>query len=167
MELKKNLTVLNYLNKLRQFKKSDIYFEKEIKKIFNKIPEILYCPHHLSHVYSTEFLIGKSQQETLNIVFDGYGEGLSGAIFKGLGKNIQLLKKYKTESSLGLLYSGITEWMGFNPNEDEYKVMALAAYGKPVFADYIQKKLIIFNSKNLDIKINEEFLTSKILACQP
>ena len=86
--------------------------KKKLKKYSIKFLKYCTVLHHLSHVYSTEFLIGKSQQETLNIVFDGYGEGLSGAIFKGLGKNIQLLKKYKTESSLGLLYSGITRMDG-------------------------------------------------------
>ena len=104
---KKGLSLDNYVNKLKQFKKSDVYFEKHLKKIFKKIPNILYCPHHLSHLYTSEFLLKNSDPNTLNVILDAYGEGLSGAIFSGQGKKIQLLKEYKTASSFGILYSGI------------------------------------------------------------
>ena len=155
--LKKNLSVLNYLNKLRQFKKSDIYFEKEIKKVFKSLPEILYCPHHLSHIYSSELLLRKNEPNTLNLVFDGYGEGLSGVIYKGQGDKIRLLKQYQTKSSFGLLYSALTEWIGFSPNEDEYKVMALAGYGLPIYEEYIIKNIIFYDEENLNLEINQNF----------
>ena len=154
---KKYLSVVNYLNKLRQFKKSDIFFEKDLKKVFKQLPEIIYCPHHLSHLYTTEFFSSTKDENTINIIFDGYGEGLSGALYKGQGKKIKLLKKYGAESSLGLTYSGITEWAGFNPNEDEYKVMALAGYGVPKFEKFIQENIIQYNIDSLDIKINSDF----------
>ena len=117
----------------------------------------MYCPHHLSHLYTTEFLLQNNDPKTLNIILDAYGEGLSGAIYSGQGKNIKLLKEYKTTSSIGILYSGITEWCGFKPNEDEYKVMALAGYGKTKFSDFIEKNIIRFNDTNLDISINSNF----------
>ena len=154
---KKGLSIDNYLNKLKQFKKSDIYFEKNIKKVFNKIPNVLYCPHHLSHLYTSEYLLQNKDPNTLNIILDAYGDGLSGAIYSGQGKSIKLLKEYKASSSIGILYSGITEWCGFKPNEDEYKVMALAGYGKTKFADFIKKNIIQFNETTLDITINSDF----------
>ena len=154
---KKNLSVENYLNKLKQFKNSDIYFEKHLKKVFNRVPEVLYCPHHLSHLYTSEFLLNNNDPNTLNIILDAYGEGLSGAIYMGQGKNIKLLKEFDTSSSLGLLYSGITEWSGFKPNEDEYKVMALAGYGEGVFVDFIEENIIQFNESSLDISINSNY----------
>jgi len=155
--VKKNLSIFNYINKLRQFKKSDIYFEKNLKKVFNSLPEVLYCPHHLSHIYTNELLLNKRDKNAINIIFDGYGEGLSGVIYKGQGKAIDLIKKYQTQSSLGLLYSAITEWIGFTPNEDEYKVMALAGYGKPTFNNFIETNIIQFNESSLDLTINDKY----------
>jgi carbamoyltransferase len=155
--VKKNLSIFNYINKLRQFKKSDIYFEKNLKKVFKSLPEVLYCPHHLSHIYTNEFLLNKRDNNAINIIFDGYGEGLSGVIYKGQGKTINLIKKYQTQSSLGLLYSAITEWIGFTPNEDEYKVMALAGYGKPTFNNFIETNIIQFNESSLDLTINDKY----------
>ena len=154
---KKDLSIDNYVNKLKQFKKSDIYFEKHLKKIFKKIPNILYCPHHLSHLYTSEFLLKNNEPNTLNVILDAYGEGLSGAIFSGQGKKIKLLKEFKTASSFGILYSGITEWCGFKPNEDEYKVMALAGYGKPEFVSFIEQNIIQFNENNLEISIDSNY----------
>jgi len=154
---KKGLSVDNYVNKLKQFKKSDIYFEKSLKKVFKKIPNILYCPHHLSHLYTSEFLLKNKNLNTLNIIMDAYGEGLSGAIYSGYGKKIQLLKEFDTSSSLGILYSGITEWCGFKPNEDEYKIMALAGYGEPKYVDFIERDIIQFNETTLDISINPNY----------
>ena len=154
---KKNLSVENYLNKLKQFKNSDIYFEKHLKKIFRKVPEVLYCPHHLSHLFTSEFLLNNNNLNTLNIILDAYGEGLSGAIYIGQGKKIKLLKEFDTSSSLGLLYSGVTEWSGFKPNEDEYKVMALSGFGEPKFVDFIEKNIIQFNENTLDISINSNY----------
>ena len=153
----KGLSIENYVNKLKQFKKSDIYFEKNIKKHFKRIPNIFYCPHHLSHLYTSEFLLKSSNPNTLNLVLDAYGEGQSGAIYLGQGKDIKLIKEYKASSSIGILYSGITEWCGFKPNEDEYKVMALAGYGTKKFAKYIENNIIHLNEITLDISINSDF----------
>ncbi len=155
--MRKGLSIDNYVNKLKQFKQSDIFFEKDFKKVFKRTPNFIYCPHHLSHLYASEFLLGKKDSNTLNIIFDGYGEGLAGAIYEGQGKDIRLLKEYKTSSSLGLLYSGITEWCGFKPNEDEYKVMALAGYGVPEFVEYIERTVVLFDEDDMDISINSDY----------
>jgi predicted NodU family carbamoyl transferase len=56
------------------------------------------------------------------------------------GSNVSFGKN----SSLGLVYSAITEWANFVPNEDEYKVMALAAFGKPVYSNYILDNIFNF-----------------------
>tara|TARA_E500000331_G_scaffold242045_1_gene232416 strand:- start:1402 stop:3090 length:1689 start_codon:yes stop_codon:yes gene_type:complete len=155
--MRKGLSIENYVNKLKQFKQSDIFFEKDFKKIFGGTTDFFYCPHHLSHLYASEFLLNAKDSNTLNIIFDGYGEGLSGAIYEGQGKNIQLIKEYGTSSSLGLLYSGITEWCGFKPNEDEYKVMALAGYGSPEFVDYIENNIVSFDESEMDITVNADY----------
>jgi carbamoyltransferase len=154
---RKNLSLGNYLNKLRQFKKSDIFFHKDLKRVLNTKAEIFYCPHHLSHLYASECLLHNKSDKTLNIILDGYGEGLSGAIYKGRGREIKHIKSYNTNSSLGLVYSALTEWAGFSPNEDEFKVMALAAMGEPTFTEFINQNILSFDKSNLDININQKY----------
>src|SRR5439155_10697036 len=55
------------------------------------------------------------------------------------GTSINLLREIRFPHSLGLLYSTFTAYLGFAVNEDEYKVMALAAYGRPVLVDEVRK----------------------------
>ena len=154
---RRNLSLENYLNKLRQFKKSDIFFQRDLKKVLKTKAEILYCPHHLSHLYASECLLNNKNDKTINIVLDGYGEGFSGAIYRGRGRNIEHIISYSTSSSLGLLYSALTEWAGFSPNEDEFKVMALAAMGKPKFAEFINQNILCLDEQSLDININQKY----------
>lgn len=152
---KKKLSPLNYLLKIRQFKESDLNFPKKIKKFFKKKIDI-YCPHHLSHALTgSAFSFSKNNNNFIHIVMDGYGDGLSGGIFYGNNFNITEIETFKPEQSLGLLYSGITEWVGYKPNEDEYKVMALAAFGNPRFKDFIKKNILYI--KNEKIFINQKY----------
>src|SRR5439155_4180058 len=58
------------------------------------------------------------------------------------GNTIRLTQHLKFPHSLGLLYSAFTAYCGFEVNEDEYKLMGLAPYGQPVYADAIRENLI-------------------------
>src|SRR5207244_11395851 len=55
------------------------------------------------------------------------------------GTAITLLREIRFPHSLGMLYSTFTAYLGFAVNEDEYKVMGLAAYGRPTLADQVRK----------------------------
>jgi carbamoyltransferase len=152
---KRKLSPLNYLLKIRQFKESDLSFPKKIKNFFNKQIDI-YCPHHLSHALTASaFSFSRKKNNFIHLVMDGYGDGLSGGIFYGNNFNITEIETFKPEQSLGLLYSAITEWVGYKPNEDEYKVMALAAFGAPRYKDFIKKNIL--NIKNDKIFINQNY----------
>ena len=158
----RNLTKENYLLKLRQFKKSDIFIEKDLKNALGQKFDLHYCPHHLSHALSSSFF-AKKEPNRVYLVLDGYGDGLSGSIFDKEFKEIQ---SFSNEQSLGLVYSALTEWAGFSPNEDEYKIMALAAFGKPKHQEFIEKEILEFNHKNKLI-INKKYFNFTDVSLSP
>lgn len=119
----------NYLLKIRQFKSSNVNFEKEVRRRLGSKTKIYYSSHHLSHALTSELFDSGNREKLLHLVMDGYGEGLSGALMLRSGDDLTVLEHYLPSNSLGLVYSAITSWAGFTPNEDEFKVMAMAAYG--------------------------------------
>ncbi|TAK22314.1 MAG: hypothetical protein EPO26_11475 [Chloroflexota bacterium] len=99
--------------------------------------EILYSEHHLSHAASA-FLMSPYQEAAI-LTADGIGEWASTTIGHGEGTSIELVKEIRFPHSLGLLYSAFTAWLGFEINEGEYKVMGMAAYGKPTQVDKVRQ----------------------------
>jgi carbamoyltransferase len=91
----------------------------------------------------------------IHIVLDGYGDVSSGAIYAGSGSNLEEVSSFEKNASLGLVYSAVTEWAGFVPNEDEYKVMALAAFGKAEHEAFILNE--VFGYTDDKLWVNEEF----------
>ena len=73
---------------------------------------------------------------------DGVGEWDTASIGRGKGNKIELLKTLHFPHSLGLLYSAFTYFTGFKVNSGEYKLMGLAPYGEPRYADLILEKLV-------------------------
>ena len=84
--------------------------------------------HHLAHAASAYYLSGF--ERSLVLVMDGNGESASLSLYLGEGPDLRLLLSLPTTSSLGLLYAFGTHFLGFEPIEDGYKVMGLAAYGE-------------------------------------
>lgn len=101
--------------------------------------DIFYIPHHLSHASAGYYPSPFKSAAILTI--DGIGEYQTTALWSAKENHIDSLGSLKFPHSLGLLYSVFTAFLGFRVNEDEYKVMGLAAYGKPVFAGEIYKLL--------------------------
>jgi carbamoyltransferase len=83
--------------------------------------------HHLAHAASAYYLSGFDR--SLVLVMDGNGESASLSLYLGEGPDLKPLLTLPATSSLGLLYAFGTHFLGFEPIEDEYKVMGLAAYG--------------------------------------
>lgn len=73
---------------------------------------------------------------------DGVGEWATSSIAQGKDNKIDLLQELHFPHSLGLLYSAFTYYLGFKVNSGEYKVMGLAPYGEPKYADIILDRLI-------------------------
>lgn len=103
--------------------------------------KIFYVPHHYSHA-SASYLTSPFKEAAI-LTVDAIGEWQTTGLWRGNGNNIVPLKKMDFPLSLGLLYSTFTAYLGFRVNEDEYKVMGLAAYGKPVYADKIRSLMDI------------------------
>jgi carbamoyltransferase len=102
--------------------------------------KFIFTEHHESHAASAFFPSPFDEAAILTI--DGVGEWSTATLGVGEGNRIQLLREMKFPHSLGLLYSAFTYYCGFKVNSGEYKLMGLAPYGKPQFADLIRKHLV-------------------------
>ena len=101
---------------------------------------LLFSNHHLSHAASCYY--PSPFDEAVILTLDGVGEWTTTAIYQGKNNKINLKEKIDFPHSLGLLYSSFTQYLGFKVNEDEYKVMGLAPYGKPIYRDKILSNII-------------------------
>src|SRR6267378_2438180 len=104
--------------------------------------KILFTEHHQSHA-AAAFLTSPSRRAAI-LTADGVGEWATLTIGHGERRPdgsaaITLLREIRFPHSLGMLYSTFTAYLGFAVNEDEYKVMGLAAYGRPTMVDAVRK----------------------------
>ena len=102
--------------------------------------DVLYAEHHESHAASAFYPSPFDEAAILTI--DGVGEWATASIGVGRGAEIEILRELHWPDSLGLLYSAFTYYMGFKVNSGEYKVMGLAPYGEPRYADLIYEHLV-------------------------
>ncbi len=102
--------------------------------------QLLFSEHHLSHAASAFYASPFEQAVVLTI--DGVGEWATTSVAVGQGHRLEVHKEIHFPHSLGLLYSAMTYYTGFKVNSGEYKVMGLAPYGQPLFADAILQHLI-------------------------
>jgi carbamoyltransferase len=102
--------------------------ESKIYEITNPNIILAYGDHHLSHIAYSYYTSPFERATILSV--DGVGEWETTVLAFAEGKNITKLQNIKFPHSLGMLYSAMTAFLGFKPNEGEYKVMGLAPYGK-------------------------------------
>ena len=100
----------------------------------------IFTEHHESHAASAFF--PSPFEEAAILTLDGVGEWATGSYGVGRGNRIELTHELRFPHSLGLLYSAFTYFTGFKVNSGEYKLMGLAPYGEPRFADAIMRHLI-------------------------
>ena len=101
---------------------------------------LLFSEHHLSHAASAYYPSPFKSAAVLTL--DGVGEWTTTSYSLGKDNKLKLVKEIKFPHSIGLLYSAFTYYTGFKVNSGEYKVMGLAPYGEPCYADLIREKLI-------------------------
>jgi carbamoyltransferase len=90
---------------------------------------VFYIDHHESHAWSAYALSG--MDDALVLVMDGWGAWQSTTIYHGRDGRLKVLKVFPYPNSLGVLYEAFTDLLGFERQNDEWKVMGLAAYGQP------------------------------------
>jgi carbamoyltransferase len=117
---------------LKQFRKLDG------NKRWNE--ELLFSEHHLSHAASAFF--PSPFEEAVVLTMDGVGEWATTSAAIGKGRTLEVQREIHFPHSLGFLYSAFTYYTGFKVNSGEYKVMGLAPYGEPKYAETIFKHLI-------------------------
>ena len=104
------------------------------------LPELLFSEHHLSHAgaafYPSPF------ESAAVLCMDGVGEWATTSAWLGEGNKLTPLWEISFPHSLGLLYSAFTYYCGFKVNSGEYKLMGLAPYGKPIYAEIIRRHLV-------------------------
>ncbi len=111
-----------------------------IRKRLGYRGRLLFCRHHESHAASA-FYASPFERATV-VTVDGVGEWATASIFEGNGNTLTPRREIRFPHSLGLLYSAFTGYLGFDVNEDEYKVMGLAPYGEPRFAELLERDLV-------------------------
>ena len=131
---------------MRHLKQHDNEFKNENK--------ILFSEHHLSHAASAFF--PSPFEEAIILTADGVGEWATATVAIGKGKDLSIKKEIHFPHSLGLLYSAFTYYIGFKVNSGEYKLMGLAPYGEPKYADLIKNKLIDIKSDG-SFRLNQDF----------
>src|SRR5436190_5208196 len=103
-----------------------------------------YIEHHQSHAASA-FFVSPFDSAAI-MTWDGNGENTTTLFCRGRGDNIKVLKRIKLPHSLGQFYSAVTNYIGFDMFAgDEWKVMGLAAYGKPKYVDFFREKVLTTN----------------------
>lgn len=116
---------------------------KELKRLapeYDWESKLLFSEHHLSHAASAFY--PSPFEEAAVLTMDGVGEWATTSLCIGRGNELKVTKEIHFPHSLGLLYSAFTYYTGFKVNSGEYKIMGLAPYGEPRYADMIMENLI-------------------------
>jgi carbamoyltransferase len=109
-----------------------------------------FVDHHIAHAASA--FLPSPYKEAAVMVLDGRGEKATTSYYLGQGNDLKLLSQVNMPHSLGLLYEAVTTHLGFLHSSDEYKVMALASYGKPVYLDAFRSMIELYDEGQYKIK---------------
>lgn len=116
---------------------------KELETLFECkgwTEKLHFSEHHFSHAASAFY--PSPFEEAVVLTLDGVGEWCTTSAAIGKGKDLDIFKEIHFPHSLGLLYSAFTYYLGMKVNSGEYKVMGLAPYGQPKYADLIKDNII-------------------------
>ena len=116
---------------------------------------VKFVDHHRSHTNFSYYT--SPYKEAAILTIDGVGEFETITISKGQGNNITKVHSINFPHSLGMLYSTITSFLGFKPNEGEYKVMGLAPYGDP--SRYYEKLNKLFKGSGSNLYLLQRYFT--------
>jgi carbamoyltransferase len=133
-----NIFNINFIkNRLKNLQKIYSLKEEFVKNFNEKVnAKIHNIDHHISHVASSVYF--SNFEKTNFISVDGFGDFASTITGHYNGKKIKIFEEVLFPHSLGLFYTAITQYLGFLKYGDEYKVMGLASYGKPIYSEKIK-----------------------------
>jgi carbamoyltransferase len=124
-----------------------------------RCPPVVFLDHHLCHAAST--MLTSPYEHAAILVADGASEAHSTLLASADRQGMRVLTRVPLPHSLGQFYAAITAYLGFRPDQDEYIVMGLAAYGSPRFAKTLRERVLCtlpegqfqFNSRLLDFHL--------------
>ena len=149
----------NYFTRRNIIKRNKKEYDKlhtTLNSITGEKTKIIFTDHHSSHINYSYLTSPFEEANILSI--DGVGEWETTVLATGYKNKIQKLKSINFPHSLGMLYSTITAYLGFRPNEGEYKVMGLAPYGDAGI--YLKRFKKLYNLKSDDtFEINMKYFT--------
>jgi len=120
--------------------KSKLFMKSYIEDELNCHGKVLFSEHHESHAASAFY--PSPFEEAAILTIDGVGEWATASYGIGKDNDIDIKAELRFPHSLGLLYSAFTYYIGFKVNSGEYKLMGLAPYGEPKYADLIRRELM-------------------------
>lgn len=136
------------------------HLQKRFKGSRADVQKWHFVNHHLSHA-SSAFLPSPFEEAAV-MILDGRGEKATSSYHFGKKNDLKVISEICLPHSLGLLYEAITTHLGFLHSSDEYKVMALASYGKPVYLDRFRSMITMHGEGRYCIKkVNYEELFGK------
>lgn len=143
----------NFLDTVPHWLQDRLIMPLIFKKEIGFEGETIFIKHHLSHAAST-FLVSPFEEAVI-LTADAVGEWTTMSYGIGKGNRIKILKEIHYPDSLGLLYTAVTTYLGFEALEGEGKVMGLAGYGKPKFLDNFKEIVHVYPDGSF--RINQRF----------
>ena len=143
-----------FVDAYKSWLKSKLWIKSQIASEL-KIPptKILFSQHHVSHAAAAFYTSPFKTAALLTI--DGVGEWTTTAWGNGEANKITLNNEIRFPHSIGLFYSAITQFLGFQINEGEFKVMGLSPYGKPKYVNKLRQ--LINQSADGSFKLNLKY----------
>jgi carbamoyltransferase len=127
--------------------------ERELREMLGFDGDIMFVEHHEAHAASAYYFSGFSEAAILTV--DAVGEWTTTSYARGTGPRLELLDQVSFPDSIGLLYSALTAYLGFDVNDAEYKVMGLAPYGEPTKLEQIRS--LIVSSEGAQFHLAHEY----------
>ena len=148
----------NFFNRLKIISRNKKVYKdtiSQLETLRGSETQLIYCDHHLSHLAYSYYTSPFNESALLSV--DGVGEWETTSLAKA-SDDIKKIGSVKFPHSLGMLYSTFTAFLGFKPNEGEYKVMGLAPYGDA--SKYINKfKELYITTKDGGFELNMDYFT--------
>ncbi len=146
----------SFLKAMPVWLKGKLWTPDVIARALDYTGPILFTEHHESHAASAFYPSPFARAAVLTA--DGVGEWATTSYGTGDGSGLRLLAELHFPHSLGLLYSAFTSFCGFRVNSGEYKLMGLAPYGEPVYAQTILDELLDLKEDG-SYKLNQRYFT--------
>jgi len=150
--------IFNYFNRsniIKRNKKSYEQLHLDINLYVGKNTKVVFSEHHQSHAAYGYFT--SPYNNSIIVSVDGVGEWETTSVYVGEKNYISKVDSIIYPNSLGMFYSAMTAFLGFKPNEGEYKVMGLAPYGNS--SKYRNKLLKVVENDGDHFKLNMKFFT--------